>query len=470
MRDEHATQLQKSNLTQDTNSSCPLCEQSLSAARKRFLQTKIEDTIQVHTHRLARLKKILPHLKTLLVDDYAALQIMAQQKTELHTLQHTQALDIHKKQSILELIKTINNNYLELKTQEENMAAQKHALSKIKSDDIKTTEMRALETKIKNSTDTLIHLKQELNALSYNSTHITQLHANIQKLQQELNILEKNKQNLELQQERTRIISHMCIELKKEKIDLSKQKQTESTLITAITALEQLIIQEATVTECIKKLSETRENLLIEQGKYQAAQRALAITENNIAQHTAILEKTESDMSNYQIIATALGKDGIQALLIEEIIPEIEENANAFLAKLTNNNAHIIIESLRDLKNGGTKETLDIKISDAQGVRPYEMFSGGETFRIDFALRIAISKLLAHRAGAALQTLIIDEGFGSQDEEGLSAIMDLLYTLQGEFAKIIVVSHLPTMKDQFPVHLHVEKGSHGSIVHCIEQG
>ena len=125
---------------------------------------------------------------------------------------------------------------------------------------------------------------------------------------------------------------------------------------------------------------------------------------------------------------------------------------------------------MRDLKKGGTKETLDIKISDQTGIRPYELFSGGEAFRIDFALRIAISKLLARRAGTALQTLIIDEGFGSQDEEGLGHIMDALHKIQDDFSKIIIVSHLHTMKDQFPVQFCIEKGVQGSTVTVIEQG
>ena len=163
-------------------------------------------------------------------------------------------------------------------------------------------------------------------------------------------------------------------------------------------------------------------------------------------------------------------KDGIQALLIEDAIPEIEQEANHLLSKLTDNQAQLFIESLRDLKKGGTKETLDIKISDAAGVRPYELFSGGEAFRIDFALRIAISKLLARRANTSLQTLIIDEGFGSQDEEGLAHIMDALYKIQDDFAKIIIVSHLPSMKDQFPIHFMVEKGTNGSSVRVMEQG
>ncbi len=145
-----------------------------------------------------------------------------------------------------------------------------------------------------------------------------------------------------------------------------------------------------------------------------------------------------------------MGKDGIQALLIEQALPEIEQEANALLEKLTDGQAHLFIESLRDLKSGKSKETLDIHISDATGIRSYELFSGGEAFRIDFALRIALSNFLARRAGTALQTLIIDEGFGSQDEEGLAHIMEAIYKIQDDFAKIIIVSHLPYMKDHVP--------------------
>ncbi len=104
------------------------------------------------------------------------------------------------------------------------------------------------------------------------------------------------------------------------------------------------------------------------------------------------------------------------------------------------------------------------------GIRPYELFSGGEAFRIDFALRIAISKLLARRAGTTLETLIIDEGFGSQDDDGLSCIMDMLHKIQNDFSKVIIVSHLPSMKDQFPVHFMVHKSAAGSSVKIMQQG
>lgn len=104
------------------------------------------------------------------------------------------------------------------------------------------------------------------------------------------------------------------------------------------------------------------------------------------------------------------------------------------------------------------------------GIRPYEMFSGGEAFRIDFALRIAIAKLVARHAGTTLQTICIDEGFGSQDEEGLQLIMDSIYKIQNDFAKVIIVSHLPSMKEQFPVQFLIQKKASGTQVTVVEQG
>ena len=184
----------------------------------------------------------------------------------------------------------------------------------------------------------------------------------------------------------------------------------------------------------------------------------------------AEIEAIKAEIKEYQLLSQMFGKDGIQALLIEQAIPEIEQEANVLLSRLTDNRSQIFIESLRDLKSGGVRESLDIHISDASGIRPYEMFSGGEAFRIDFALRIAISKLLARRAGTALQTLIIDEGFGSQDEDGLQRLMDAIYAIQKDFVKIIVVSHLAAFKNNFPVHFIVEKDSLGSSIRVEERG
>ena len=63
----------------------------------------------------------------------------------------------------------------------------------------------------------------------------------------------------------------------------------------------------------------------------------------------------------YNAIAVALSKDGIQALLIEDAIPEIEQEANHLLSRLTDNQAHLSIESLRDLRSGEQKKRSILK-------------------------------------------------------------------------------------------------------------
>ena len=109
-------------------------------------------------------------------------------------------------------------------------------------------------------------------------------------------------------------------------------------------------------------------------------------------------------------------------------------------------------------------ETLDIEIRDEAGKRPYQLYSGGEAFRINFAIRVALSQMLARRAGAHLRTLFIDEGFGTQDDEGRNKLVEAINAVQEEFALILVVTHIEELRDQFPVHIAVEKTPDGSRI------
>ena len=174
------------------------------------------------------------------------------------------------------------------------------------------------------------------------------------------------------------------------------------------------------------------------------------------------LKATARRLQVYRELAAAFGKRGVQALLIELALPEIENEANRLLGRMTDGRMHLKIETQRETKAGEVAETLDIKISDELGTRQYEMFSGGEKFRIDFALRIALSRLLAHRAGAPLPTLIIDEGFGTQDSDGIEKLKEAINTIQPDFEKILVITHIDELKDAFPVRIDVLKTDAGS--------
>ena len=167
----------------------------------------------------------------------------------------------------------------------------------------------------------------------------------------------------------------------------------------------------------------------------------------------------------YQELSEAFGKNGIQAYLIDDALPELEREANDLLHRLTDNRLSIKLETQRQRRTtkGEPIETLDIYIGDElTPARSYELFSGGEAFRVNVALRIALSKLLAHRAGAPLPTLFIDEGFGTQDATGRERLVEVINTIQDDFERIIVVTHIEELKELFPVRIEVQKTGAGS--------
>jgi len=189
------------------------------------------------------------------------------------------------------------------------------------------------------------------------------------------------------------------------------------------------------------------------------------ISKNNYLENVNTLSQS---IARYTKLEDAFGKNGIPALLIEQALPQIEEHANQLLDKLTGGAMSIRFETQSDYKDKkrlDKKETLDIKINDLDGnTRSYEMFSGGEAFRINFAIRIALSQVLAKRSGAKLQTLIIDEGFGSQDEEGRHRLIDVISQIKDDFAKILIITHLEELKELFPARIEVEKTNLGSKI------
>ncbi len=166
----------------------------------------------------------------------------------------------------------------------------------------------------------------------------------------------------------------------------------------------------------------------------------------------------------------AFSKDGVPSLLIEQALPEIENQANEILDRLSAGAMSVRFSTQRDFKDKSRedkKETLDILISDAAGMREYELFSGGEAFRVNFAIRLALSRVLAQRAGARLQTLVIDEGFGSQDADGRQRLVEAINLVRPDFAKVLVITHLEELKDHFPARIEVEKTPRGSRLRVV---
>ena len=202
------------------------------------------------------------------------------------------------------------------------------------------------------------------------------------------------------------------------------------------------------------------------QGSVQEKLQRCASLEIARREKRAELEGILRDKELYRELASAFSKREIQALIIDTVLPEIEEEADRLLGRMTDNRMHVKMETQRahKTKKEESIETLDINISDELGTRRYELYSGGEAFRIDFALRIALSRILARRAGAPLCTLIIDEGFGTQDSAGREKLVEAINSVQDDFDKILVITHIEELKDAFPARIEVTKTAEGSMI------
>jgi DNA repair protein SbcC/Rad50 len=214
-------------------------------------------------------------------------------------------------------------------------------------------------------------------------------------------------------------------------------------------------------------LQEQENRLRLEMG---AARQKVLVLED-LKERQDSLENTRQEQARlvgqYKMLERAFSKDGVPALLIEQALPEIESKSNEILDRLSSGNMSVRFvtqAAYKDKRRDDLKETLDILISDGAGTRDYEMFSGGEAFRVNFAIRLALSEVLAQRAGARLQTLVIDEGFGSQDSQGRQRLIEAINLVSQDFSKILVITHIDELKDAFPARIEVEKTPRGSQV------
>lgn len=169
-------------------------------------------------------------------------------------------------------------------------------------------------------------------------------------------------------------------------------------------------------------------------------------------------------VGRYELLAEAFGPKGIPALIFEGVVAELSVDASAVLSALSGGRMTCELVSRRERKAGHEAETLEIVVYDAHGSRLYHEFSGGERFRIDLALRIGLSKLLARRTdGRSIEVLVLDEGFGALDAEGIAAVIECLEGLTKEFDLVLAMTHTPSVAEAFPTEIRVRRDTEPAI-------
>jgi DNA repair protein SbcC/Rad50 len=346
--------------------------------------------------------------------------------------------------------------------------------------ELKISELEVAITRLQTDSDIrleLIEIERQIAELNYDRSYHQQAIDNLRQAQPiQLQYQEVQQAKLIYPQILDRIRGLETNQLQ----NLETQQQAKLEIDRISTEIANIPDTNDKIAEIERQLAERRHQLdtkLSILGRLEQQLTQLETIKEQLRSQEQQLETYKQQQKIYDELSKAFGKNGIQALVIENVLPQLEAESNQILSKLSNNQFHVQFITQKATKGSRVKkasvktakyiDTLDIIIGDANGTRSYETYSGGESFRIDFSIRLALAKLLSQRAGTPLQMLIVDEGFGTQDREGCDRLIAAINAISADFACILTVTHMPQFREAFQTRIEVRKTNHGSQLQVI---
>ncbi|XHU96609.1 MAG: exonuclease subunit SbcC [cyanobacterium endosymbiont of Rhopalodia gibba] len=513
------------------NSTCPLCEQPLNEthlnhviSKTQLQEQEIKDKVFILQEHISLVEKELKTLREEYIQlnkDLAAYPLLQKKFGQLEAqLETVEAVNFKLKQvrdkiKEIEQILTQNNYAVDLQSELNtlnqelkhlNYDEQTHALVRGEIERLRNAEVRQAKLEDANRRQLIIsqqkpQLIQKISVLKQDIKDLYQT----SKIKQEIEEIEQSIQNLgyknsDHQKLLKSLRESQSWELKLQELQQAKQQypQLQKRLeIVEIRLSDNLTEQEkikqeidilsfkikttvdkreviAALEKSIQSQRQKLDELLANRGKLEQSISQLESVKQQYTDNKKQLKDIQRKYRVYTELTRAFGKNGIQALMIENILPQLEAETNQILARLTDNQLHIQFFTQRQGRSGSSRkrttkviDTLDILISDSQGTRSYETYSGGEAFRINFSIRLALAKLLAQQAGTSLQMLIIDEGFGTQDAQGCEQLIAAINAIASDFSCILIVTHMSRFKEAFQCRIEVYKDNQGSQLELV---
>ncbi|BCN29733.1 AAA family ATPase [Anaeromicropila herbilytica] len=190
---------------------------------------------------------------------------------------------------------------------------------------------------------------------------------------------------------------------------------------------------------------------------------------------TKIAEKTSLD-EEYGVIKdldNVTKGNNSERLIFEHYVlstyfEDIIKSANLRLSIMTNHRYEL--QKVQKVSDARTKDSLDLEVLDnyTGRTRSVKTLSGGESFKAALSLALGLSDIVQNNAGGIqIDTLFIDEGFGSLDSESLEQALNTLTSLTEHNKMIGIISHVAELKERIDNQIIVEKGNNGSSLKMV---
>lgn len=222
----------------------------------------------------------------------------------------------------------------------------------------------------------------------------------------------------------------------------ARRELTQELIAHDVSSSEPYAVQVATA------LQEARA-VVTEQEKAEEASTRLA-AEAKEAEKTAAVATT---------LANHLKANGFEQWLMAGALADLVAGANALLAQLSDGGYSLHSDE------SGTFSIVDHRSADE--MRSVSTLSGGETFLVSLALALSLAETLAAKGGSGLESIILDEGFGTLDEESLDTVASVLEELTGRGLMVGVITHVKELAARAPVRYEVARESTGAKVRLV---
>lgn len=167
-----------------------------------------------------------------------------------------------------------------------------------------------------------------------------------------------------------------------------------------------------------------------------------------------VIQKNASERS--KALYDLIGKDELRHFILTLVENALITQTNQELSKLCQGRYEIVQE--KNLNRGSSEFLVRDFYKDGL-LRKISTLSGGETFMLSLSMAIGLSEMT--KGQAAIESLIIDEGFGTLDEEALDEVLEMLLSIHERGQQIGIISHVKSLTNQIPVNIHLQKNASG---------
>lgn len=192
------------------------------------------------------------------------------------------------------------------------------------------------------------------------------------------------------------------------------------------------------------------------------------IKQNDAAIHNQLEQTTELEQLVQTVSGDSDAKLGLERYVLRAELIEILQVANEHLKQLSSGRYFLQLHKEASTYQKDTGLEIDVYDDNVGQTRSVHTLSGGESFIAALSLALALGEVIQNESGGiSIDTLFVDEGFGSLDQESLAMEMGALENIESNSRMIGIISHVTMLQESIPYQIKVQAQGQGKKEHHV---